>query len=142
VLGGPRLQKEYIGLLYFHLKHVKADFGFGNMTPARRVEAVADFQRTLRTVSIDELQRETYYWALRRGYNRFEYWLRTNPVTQGLIFAVAKRHPPLRISRLKRLRQDLSRIDWTRDLYEPLGLSPDHGPAATRRDPMSQADRA
>lgn len=126
VLGGPRLQKEYIGLLYFHLKHVKADFGFGNMSPARRAEAVSEFQRTLRTVTLDELQSETYYWAQRRGYNRFEYWLRTNPVTQGLVFAVAKRHAPLRISRLKRLRQDLARIDWTRDLYEPLGLTPDH----------------
>jgi hypothetical protein len=122
LLGGPRLQKEYIGLLYFHLKHVKADCGFGNMTPARREIAVGEFQRTLRTVSIPELQSEAYYWTLRRGYNRFEYWLRTNPVTQGLVFAVAKRYAPLRISRLQRLRRDLAKIDWARDLYVPLAL--------------------
>ena len=137
VIGGPRLQKEYIGLLYFHLKHVKADFGFGNMTPERRTQAVHDFQRTLRTVSTAELQSEAYYWMLRGGYNRFEYWLRTNPVTQGVVFAVAKRHAPLRISRLKRLRQDLARIDWTRDLYEPLALAPERRPATTRDDPTS-----
>jgi hypothetical protein len=125
VVGGPRLQKEYIGLLYFHLKHMKTDFGFGNMTPERRMQALADFQQTLRIVSITELQSDAYYRTLRRGYNRLEYWLRTNAVTQGVVFAMAQRHAPLRISRLKRLRADLAKIDWRRDLYDPLRLEPE-----------------
>ncbi len=128
VVGGPRLQKEYIGLLYFHLKHIKTDFGFGNMTPERRRQAIADFQQTLRIVSITELQSDAYYWMLRRGYNRLEYWLRTNPITQGVVFAMSQRHAPLRISRLKRLRSDLAKIDWRRDLYDPLHLQPEPDP--------------
>jgi len=140
VIGGPRLQKEYIGLLYFHLKHVKADFGFGNMTPERRAQAISEFQLALRTVSIGELQSDAYYWTLRQGYNRFEYWLRTNPVTQGVVFAVAKRHAPLRISRLNRLKRDLAKIDWRHDLYEPLQL--DAEPRQTDVAPISRAARA
>ena len=126
VLTGPRLEKEYIGLLYFHLKHMKVDFGFGNMVPERRVQSVREFEETLRTVSISELQSDAYYQSLRRGYNRFEYWLRTNRITQGLIYSVAKRHAPLRISRLQRLRHDLTQIDWQQDLYQPLRVRPYH----------------
>jgi len=140
IIGGPRLQKEYVGLLYFHLKHLKADFGFGNMTLERRAHAIRDFQESLRTVSIEALQSDAYYWTLRRGYNRFEYWLRTNPVTQGLVFALAKRHAPLRISRLNRLRRDLTRIDWQRDMYEPLQLRAED--TATGVWPRARSPRA
>ena len=134
VLAGKRLEKEYIGLLYFHLKHVKTDYGFGNMEPERRVRSVREFKETLRTVSISELRSDAYYWTLRRGYSRFEYWLRTNPITQGLVFAVARRHAPLRISRLQRLRHDLSQIDWQQDLYQPLRVRPDLATNAPREE--------
>ena len=132
VQTGPRLEKEYIGLLYFHLKHVKTDFGFGNMEPERRAQSVQEFEETLRTVSISEFQSDAYYQTLRKGYNRFEYWLRTNPITQGLVFFVARRHAPLRISRLQRLRHDLSQIDWQQDLYRPLRVRPDPATNAAR----------
>jgi len=122
--SGLRLQKQYLGLLYFHLKHLKPCHGFGNLEPAHRRRTAADFVRTLQTVSLAEFCSAMYQARLRRRHNRFEYWLRTQPLIQGLIYAVSGRHAPLRISRLQRLPADLARIDWERDLFGPLDLRP------------------
>lgn len=126
--GGLRLQKEYLGLLYFHLKHLKSCHGFGNLEPQLRRRTDSEFVRTMSRVGIAEFCSSTYHRRLRATHNPIEYWLRTHPVVQGLIFAMFGRNAPLRISRLQRLSTDVAAIDWERDLFQPLKL---HAWAAT-----------
>jgi hypothetical protein len=124
--------KSYMGLLYFHLKHVKPDFGFGNLEPELRRQATREFLATLDVVGIDEFRGADYLARLRRSHNRLEYALRTHPLFEGLILALAGREPPLRISRLRRLGEDVAQIDWEADLFA-------HLPAAT---PAPSGERA
>jgi len=117
-----RLQKEYMGLLYFHLKHLKPDFGFGNLGNSLRHRAEESFLRTLDPVSLAEFCADDYQQRLRRRHGQLEYWLRTNPLVRGLLFALFDRHPPLRILRLQELPEHLASIDWERDLFGRLNL--------------------
>lgn len=118
--SGLRLQKQYMGLLYLHVKHLKPDLGFGNLESERQRRSRLDFLRTARAVSIAEFCGERFQSKLRGQHNRLQYWLRTAPLIQGLIYAVSARHPPLRICRLQRLAADVAAIDWQRDLFEQL----------------------
>lgn len=120
--SGLRLQKQYMGLLFFHLKHLKPDLGFGNMEAHIRVDWEQWFRRTLQPVSFAELSGDSWRVRLRQRHNPVEYWFRTNPLVQRLVYALANRHPPLRFCRLERLSGDLAAIDWDRDLFAMLGL--------------------
>jgi hypothetical protein len=121
--------KSYMGLLYFHLKHVKPDYGFGNLEPELRCQATREFLETLQVVGIDEFRGASYQQRLRRSHNRLEYGLRTNRVVERLVRALSGREPPLRISRLRRLAEDVAQIDWDRDLFAHLPDSTAAAPA-------------
>jgi hypothetical protein len=121
VIHGRRPPKRYLGLLYFHLKHVKPDLGFGNLDPVRRHEARQRFLRTLRTQSFDEFAAPANVAALRRSHNRLEYWLHSQPLLRDALLRLTGHRSPLRVARLQRLPEDLAAIDWQRDLHEQLG---------------------
>jgi hypothetical protein len=121
VIAGRRPPKQYLGLLYFHLKHIKPDLGFGNLDPVRRHEVRQRFLRTLRTQSFEEFAAPANVAALRRAHNRLVYWLHDQPLLRAALLRLTGHRPPLRVARLQRLPGDLAAIDWQRDLHAQLG---------------------
>lgn len=108
---GKSFEKQYKGIMYFHLKYLKQGGGFHNLAPEKaklewteRLEkySVADIATFL---SKDNLSK------LKNRHNPVEFWLRNNSLVNKLIYTFFKKNPPLRIARLARIKQDLDSID-------------------------------
>jgi glycosyltransferase involved in cell wall biosynthesis len=112
----PRLPKRYVGLLYFHLKHAKAVSGFHNLATSQAEQSQLEYERQFSWATFDEFSSSEQICRLRKAVNPFEYWLRTNRVTETIIHSISGRNPPLKIARLARLADDLSAIDFRRDV--------------------------
>ncbi len=118
--GPPRLPKSYVGLLYFHLKHVKPGSGFHNLGHEQAEQWQKDHQQQFSWSSFGTFSAAPNINSLKRNVNRLEYWLRTTSWTENCIHALSGRNPPLKIARLARLESDFSAIDFDRDAVKRL----------------------
>ncbi len=119
----PRLYKRYVGLLYFHLKHLKPGAGYQCLDEAARTEWQAAFAKRFRWQSFADFSSPASFAALKSELNAAEYWLRTQAWSHGLIHWLSGRNPPQKIARLARLSHDLKALDFQRDLLDRLQTS-------------------
>jgi hypothetical protein len=115
-LEGRRIPKRYVGLLYMHLKHCKPGAGFHNLAPEALQQAQQLFGQDFGWMAFEDFAAPRHLRRFRQTVNPLEYWLRTNPVSQGLIHALSGRHAPQKIARLARLESDLAAINFARDV--------------------------
>lgn len=108
---GRKIEKKYMGIIYFHLKHLKNGYGFLNLEPQKRDEIMQQYASNSDVVSLDDFISEDSINNLRKHHNVIEYWLRTRKTVNAIIYVLFKRNPPLRIARLHQLFQDLNGID-------------------------------
>lgn len=106
-----KCEKKYMGVLYFHLKHLKSGYGFLNLEPQKRNEIVKQYVSNSDVVGFEDFISEDSINNLCKYHNPIEYWLRTQKIFNVIIYALFKRNPPLRIARLNQLFQDLNGID-------------------------------
>lgn len=106
-----KYEKKYMGVLYFHLKHLKSDYGFLNLEQQKRNEIVKQYVSNSDVVGFEDFISEDSINNLCKYHNPIEYWLRTQKIFNVIIYALFKRNPPLRIARLNQLFQDLNGID-------------------------------
>lgn len=118
VFKKPRFEKEYQGILYFHLKHVKPGLGFHNLDSNTKQHINQDFLASLRMWSFTEFYQHVRAQELQKPAKRLEYMLRQLPGLSALVYLLTKRHPPLRLARLMQLQQDLACIDFQRDVEQ------------------------
>lgn len=111
-------EKEYTGILYFHLKHLKQDSGFGNLNDSEKEKALEKFRNESHWLSFDDFRSPSNLDELRRSVPSLEYWLRTNGFINRMIHALTRRNPPLRIARLNQLESDLARVNFSEDVLE------------------------
>ena len=106
-----KYEKKYMGVMYFHLKHLKSGYGFLNLEPQKRNEIVKQYVSNSDVVGFEDFISEDSINNLCKYHNPIEYWLRTQKIFNVIIYALFKRNPPLRIARLNQLFQDLNGID-------------------------------
>jgi len=111
-------RKEYLGILYFHLKHLKAGYGFANLPDGPRQQYQQKFSQTLQTETFAAFATVNTQQDLIRQHGTFDYYLQTNAVIQYLRAVIARREAPLRVLRLQRLVSDLQRTSWQTDLLD------------------------
>ncbi|MGI2091208.1 hypothetical protein ACRN96_01055 [Shewanella oncorhynchi] len=98
-----KYEKKYMGVMYFHLKHLKSGYGFLNLEPQKRNEIVKQFVSNSDVVGFEDFISEDSINNLCKYHNPIEYWLRTQKIFNVIIYALFKRNPPLRIARLNQL---------------------------------------
>ncbi|MFB2753422.1 hypothetical protein ACE02G_07175 [Shewanella xiamenensis] len=103
--------KEYVGILYFHLKYLKDGYGFKNSDEKRREEELIIHKENYYVISLEEFISDDNFAKLIKYHNPIEFWLRSNTYVNAVIFALFKKNPPLRIARLHQLFQDLNGIN-------------------------------
>lgn len=106
-----KYEKKYMGVLYFHLKHLKSGYGFLNLEQQKRNEIVKQYVSNSDVVGFEDFISEDSINNQCKYHNPIEYWLRTQKIFNVIIYALFKRNPPLRIARLNQLFQDLNGID-------------------------------
>ena len=114
----PRFEKEYQGILYFHLKHVKKDLGFANLDLATQTASNQQFLVTLRGWTLPEFYQQVLVQELDSFGKRLEFTVRSFPGLAALLYRLTGKHTPLRIARLQQFQQDLSCIDFERDVVQ------------------------
>lgn len=118
VFDKPRFEKEYQGILYFHLKHVKKDLGFANLDLATQTASNQQFLATLRGWTLPEFYQQVLVQELDSFGKRLEFKVRSVPGLAALLYRLTGKHTPLRIARLQQFQQDLSCIDFERDVVQ------------------------
>lgn len=108
---GRKIEKKYMGIMYFHLKYLKNGYGFLNLSQEKRDEVVKEHVSNTDVVDLDNFISKDSIKGLRKYHNVIEYWLRTRKTFNAIIYVLFKRNPPLRIARLHQLYQDLNGID-------------------------------
>jgi len=103
--------KEYVGILYFHLKYLKDGYGFKNSDEKRREEELIIHKENYYVISLEDFISDDNLAKLIKYHNPIEFWLRSNNYVNAVIFALFKKNPPLRIARLHQLFQDLNGIN-------------------------------
>lgn len=110
-----KLPKRYLGVLYCHLKHLKADYGFSNLAEPAKSEHIAAYQRSCQLQTLTDFCSNNTLRQLIAEYGRLTYRIRQSPlVTLGL--RLLNKQQPLRFARLQQLQQDLARLDWQQDV--------------------------
>jgi glycosyltransferase involved in cell wall biosynthesis len=117
---GPRLEKLYVGLLYAHVKYAKPDLGLGYLTGEARQRELEAYRSSFRWQRFEEFASDASIGELIGQAPRLEYLLRTHRFTRGIVYAVTRRHPLLRLARLARLKADLDLVDFERDVLRHL----------------------
>ena len=119
-----QMEREYRGIMYFHLKHLKKkDFGYENL-PENVKEC---YMREVKTADYfisfsDFYSRENLRKMVNqlRFKDRLRYHLYKNRAARKLKYKLHGQHPHLKIMRLIRLAEDLKGIDFKRDVLDKL----------------------
>lgn len=112
----PKFEKEYVGLLYMHLKYCKKTHGLHNLNASDAVEFQNKINLPDNLIPFEVFRRKDHLDKFIDEINPIEYWLRTNPLSQRIIYKIIKKHPPLRIARAKSLFDDLKNVDFEREV--------------------------
>lgn len=110
-----QLPKRYLGVLYCHLKHLKADYGFSNLAEPAKSEHIAAYQRSCQLQTLTEFNSSANQQQLIREYGALTYQIRQWSVLKWGLRLLGKQQP-LRFARLQQLQQDLARLDWQQDV--------------------------
>ncbi len=116
----PKLPKQYIGLLYFHLKHCKTTLGLHNLNEQARIAYQTQLNQTDSWMSYEEFKAPQNIKKMKRKIHPLEYWIRTTPLIQHTIYQITKRNPPLNICRMARMDSDLAAINFEIDVIKKL----------------------
>lgn len=117
-------RKQYLGILYLHLKHLKQHFGFSNLPDECRQQQLVQFRQTLKLEPLNSLQNDAFHQQLIDNYSRFWFWFRSQHMVQVLQQKLGIRAAPLRWQRIAHWRKDVSEICWQRDLWQWLAAHP------------------
>lgn len=134
-----QLPKRYLGLLYCHLKHLKADYGFANLAEPARSQHIRHYQQHARQLSLAEFCHPANQQQLKRQYGRCSYWLRQQALI-GFGLRLLGKVQPLRFARLAQLAEDLQGLDWQQDVMR--WLAAPAMPAALPADLAATAQTA
>lgn len=116
-----KLAKRYLGVVYCHLKHLKTDFGFGNLAEPAKSQHIQHYQQHCALQSLTDFMTAATQQQLVQEYGSFSYWLRQKPLLHwGL--SLLHKEQPLRFARLQSLQQDLQGLNWQQDVLDWLWL--------------------
>lgn len=104
-------EKKYMGIMYFHLKHLKSGYGFINLDSSKQDEIITLHLSCSDVKSLDDFISEKSIKILRKYHNPIEFWLRNQTFVNIVIYTLFGRNPPLRIARLSQLYNDLYGLD-------------------------------
>lgn len=110
-------QKQYLGILYLHLKHLKQQFGLANLPDECRHMQIAQFRQTLQLAPLTIINSDTFHRQLINCYSSFWFWFRSLTVVQFLQRTLSQREAPLRWQRIARWQRDVGEICWQQDLW-------------------------
>lgn len=111
------LPKRYLGVLYCHLKHLKADYGFANLAEPVRSQHCSQYLQGLQLQSLQQFCATMTQQELIRDYGTPAFWLRQQPWFKWLLRQIGKENP-LRMQRLETLSADLAAINWQQDVLQ------------------------
>ncbi len=109
------LPKRYLGVLYCHLKHLKADYGFTNLAEPARSEYCSQYLQGLQLQSLEQFCTAATQQELIRAYGTPAFRLRQQGWFKWLLCLIGKENP-LRMQRLETLAADLSAMNWQQDV--------------------------
>jgi hypothetical protein len=109
------LPKRYLGVLYCHLKHLKADYGFANLAEPARSQHCRQYLHGLQLQSLPQFCTAATQQELIQDYGLPVFWLRQQPWFKWVLRRVGKENP-LRMQRLETLSADLAAINWQQDV--------------------------
>ena len=109
------LPKRYLGVLYCHLKHLKADYGFANLAEPARSQHCSQYLHGLQLQSLQQFCATATQQQLIRDYGTAAFWLRQQPWFKWSLRQIGKENP-LRMQRLETLSADLAAINWQQDV--------------------------
>lgn len=112
----PKFEKEYIGLIYMHLKYCKKTYGLHNLDPNDAIWFQNKIDSPNSLVPFENFRKKEQLKRFIDEVNPIEYWLRTNPFIQRIIFNITKKNPPLKIARAHSLFEDLKNIDFENEI--------------------------
>ncbi len=118
VIQGPKPFKQYLGILYWHLKFLKPGFGLHNWDATAASDAAAYLEKHRRLIRFTDFASPRQIATLQKRFNPVEFATYRNRWFQWLLRRLANKTPPLRIARQLRLNQDLAAIDFCH--YESL----------------------
>lgn len=109
------LPKRYFGVLYCHLKHLKADYGFANLAEPARSQHCSQYLQSVQLQSLQQFCTEDALQELIRDYGLPVFWLRRQAWFKWLLRQIGKENP-LRMQRLETLSADLEALHWQQDV--------------------------
>lgn len=111
------LPKRYLGVLYCHLKHLKADYGFANLAEPARSQHRSKYLQGLQLQSLQQFCAARTQQELIDAYGAPAYRLRRQVWFKWLLRLIGKENP-LRMQRLETLSADLASIHWQQDVLQ------------------------
>lgn len=111
------LKKQYLGILYLHLKHLKRQYGLANLPAESLQQQLVTFQQALKITPLNTIRTYEFHQQLINNYSRFWFWFRGLHLVQLLERQLSNREAPLRWQRIERWQQDVGEICWQRDLW-------------------------
>ena len=118
-----QMEREYQGIMYFHLKHLKKDFGYANLSEDMKEFYVREMISSDYAIPFSEfyssrnIRKMASQFSLR---NRLRYSLYKNSTIRKLKYKLCGKHPNLKTMRLIRLTEDLKGIDFKHDVLDKL----------------------
>ena len=109
------LPKRYLGVLYCHLKHLKADYGFANLAEPARSQHCSQYLQELQLQSLQQFCTASTQQELIQDYGLTVFWLRRQAWFKWLLRQIGKENP-LRMQRLETLSADLAALHWQQDV--------------------------
>ena len=111
------LKKQYLGILYLHLKYLKRQYGLANLPAECLQQQLVTFQQALKIAPLNKIRTHEFHQQLINNYSRFWFWFRGLHLVQLLQRQLSNREAPLRWQRIARWQQDVGEICWQRDLW-------------------------
>ncbi len=117
------MENEYMGIMYFHLKYLKQDFGYANLSHKVKKRSIEKLLNESLFVPYDEFRSKRHYKRLKKALSkRDQFWCAFWSVKalRKLRHSVGGKHLSLLKMRFALLADDLKNIDFRRDVLDKL----------------------
>jgi hypothetical protein len=112
-----KLSKHYLGILYCHLKHLKSDYGFANLSESCKSAQIAAYQRSCRLQTLAAFTAPDTQQQLIAEYGKLAFQIRQSALVRFALRLLDKQQP-LRFARLQGMQQDIAGLDWQQDVLQ------------------------
>ena len=123
------MERQYIGIMYFHLKYLKRNYGMENLPESVRLIHQRQLINEGWTLSFDEFcssrYRKQLVRQLTRG-NQMRYMIYKNQAAREILYKLTSYRPNWKVMRLIHLFNDLKHIDFEREVAKKITRQVSH----------------